>query len=81
MRLADAERTYHERSVASRAGLVTPVELAIPHNCNGQLTIRVECSDERCRRQELPVHPLDAIQSLSVRLERAVYHPDDVGKE
>lgn len=32
-----------------------------------------------CQSEEFPVHPLEAIQSLSLRLERTVYHPDDVG--
>ncbi|XP_046454359.1 C3 and PZP-like alpha-2-macroglobulin domain-containing protein 8 isoform X2 [Daphnia pulex] len=73
---------------------ISPVELTIPMSYDGQLTVRLGCGSPAnasssgngsnvvggggCQSEEFPVHPLEAIQSLSLRLERTVYHPDDV---
>ena len=78
VRLSDAERVFTEKSVVSQPGSVSALELAVPTRYAGQLTVRVHLPDGR--RQEVPVHPLDAVQSLAVRTERALYRPDDVGK-
>ena len=79
VRLADSKTTFDEKTLALGNGkAITPVELAIPFTYDGQLTVRLGCGG--CQSEEFPVHPLEAIQSLSLRLERTVYHPDDVGK-
>lgn len=95
VRLADSTQVYDEKILSLQRGrVITPVELAIPFNYDGQLTVRLGCQraatrvnatgDDAtalyCQNEEFPVHPLEAIQSLSLRLERTVYHPDDVGK-
>lgn len=82
VRLADSSRTYDEKTVTlHRDKAINPVELAIPSGYEGQLKVRLSCgSAADCQSEEFAVQPLDAIQSLSLRLERTVYHPDDVGK-
>ena len=96
VRLADSTHVHDEKILSLQRGrIISPVELAIPFNYDGQLTVRLSCQrmlaasanetnatgdDVHCQNEEFPVHPLEAIQSLSLRLERAVYHPDDVGK-
>lgn len=91
VRLADSKRTFDDKILTLQRGrAVTPVELDIPFTYDGQLTVRLGCqngvetsngtNDGPCQSEEFPVHPLEAIQSLSLRLERTVYHPDDVGK-
>ena len=80
VRLADSKRTFDEKTLALENGkAISPIELAIPFSYDGQLTVRLLGCDG-CQSEEFPVHPLEAIQSLSLRLERTVYHPDDVGK-
>lgn len=89
VRLADSKRTYDDKILSLHPGrTISPVELDIPFTYDGQLTVRLGCKranatagdDGQCQSEEFPVHPLEAIQSLSLRLERTVYHPDDVGK-
>lgn len=93
IRLADSERTYDEKTLTLHYGqAMSPVELTIPPTYDGQLTVRLGCGSRPgngsgneskssgCQSEEFPVHPLEAIQSLSLRLERTLYHPDDVGK-
>ena len=60
---------------------LSAVELFIPKlkATDGQLTVRLDWSNSSCS-QEFPVHPLDVVQSLSLRLERTIYQPDQVGK-
>ncbi|XP_057381255.1 uncharacterized protein LOC130703811 [Daphnia carinata] len=94
IRLADSKRTYDEKTLTLHYGqAMSPVELTIPPTYDGQLTVRLNCAGRPgngsgneskssgnigCQSEEFPVHPLEAIQSLSLRLERTVYHPDDV---
>lgn len=89
VRLADSTRTFDEKTLWLQNGkAISPVELAIPFSYDGQLTVRLGCdalsgtgtAAVGCQSEEFPVHPLEAIQSLSLRLERTVYHPDDVGE-
>ena len=95
VRLADSRRTYEEKTLTLHHGeAISPVELTIPMSYDGQLTVRLGCGSAAngsgngskgnvvgggCQSEEFPVHPLEPIQSLSLRLERTVYHPDDVG--
>jgi len=55
----------------------TPVELTVPLHYEGQLTLRID--DGSPDELMMPVHPLEPIRSLSLRLEKAVYHANEAG--
>lgn len=53
------------------------MELTVPLHYEGQLTLRID--DGSPDELMMPVHPLEPIRSLSLRLEKAVYHANEAG--
>lgn len=69
----------YDGQLTVRLGCGSPANASSGNGSNGSNVVVGVGVGGGCQSEEFPVHPLEAIQSLSLRLERTVYHPDDVG--